>query len=155
MTAIFTLLDGISPWWWVALALALGALELTTFSYYLLWLALAALSVGGALWVSPGLSGMGQLGLFAVLAVVWTVVGYLVVQRRAPEEVETGLNNRAAALIGRKAVVSAAFEADIGSVEIDGIRWRGRYDGADRPEPGDVLEITGAEGMTLDLSRPQ
>ncbi|MEL6476208.1 MAG: NfeD family protein [Pseudomonadota bacterium] len=153
MGVLFGFLDGASPWWWVALALTLGAFELMTFSYFLLWLALAALATGGALWLGPEMSGMLQVALFAFLSMALTAIGYVFVKRRAPEEVETGLNNRTAALIGRKAVVAGPFEADTGPVEVDGIRWRGRLASGPTPEIGDVLEITGADGMLLHLSR--
>ncbi|MEM8699465.1 MAG: NfeD family protein [Pseudomonadota bacterium] len=153
MAIFFGFLNGASPWWWVALAFALGAFELMTFSYFLLWLALGALATGGALWIMPEMSGMMQVALFAFVSMALTGLGYVFVKKRAPEEVETGLNNRAASLIGRKAVVAAAFEADAGPVDVDGIRWRGRIAGGEQPKRGEVLEITGTQGMVLELSR--
>ena len=43
---LFACLDGASPWWWIALALGLGAIEIVTFTYFMLWLGLAAFTVG-------------------------------------------------------------------------------------------------------------
>lgn len=150
---IFAFLDGISPWWWIAFALALGAVELVTFSYFLLWLALAAVSVAAALVVAD-LGGTSQVALFAICALVYTLIGYAVVKRRGPSEQDGPLNNRAAALIGRKAVVAGPFQADIGTVEVDGIRWRGRLaPGTPAPAEGEELEVTATEGMLLQLSR--
>ena len=74
MGVLFGFLDGASPWWWVAFALTLGAFELMTFSYFLLWLALAALATGGALWLGPEMRGMLQVALFAFLSMALTAI---------------------------------------------------------------------------------
>lgn len=151
---LFGLLDSVSPWAWVALALALGAVELVTFSYYLLWLALAALSVAGGLWLVPDLSGLAQAVIFAGLAVVYTGVGWVVVTRvKSPEPEVGGLNQRTRQLVGRRAVVGPGFAAGVGSAQIDGIPWRARLADPDAPAPveGAVLDIVGVEGTTLIL----
>jgi membrane protein implicated in regulation of membrane protease activity len=47
-------------------------------------------------------------------------------------------------------VVTEAFSAGIGWVEVDGVRWRARLlDGTQTPEAGATLSITSADGMTL------
>lgn len=154
MVAMFAFLDGISPWWWVAFALLLGAVELTTFSYYLLWLALAALSVAGVLVISPGLTGIGQTAAFCLLAVIYTLAGWILVQRNRPLQAEGPLNNRASALIGRQAVVAGAFSGGIGPVEVDGIQWRGQIEAdATPPALGDVFKVAGTDGILLVLAR--
>ena len=48
---LFAFLDGASPWWWVAFAAALGAVEMLTFTYFVLWLALDPLGNNG-LWLA-------------------------------------------------------------------------------------------------------
>ena len=158
MSALIGLLDGISPWWWVALALVIAGAEVVTFTYYMLWLSLAALAVAGLLAINPETSGAAQLGVFAILAVVFTIVGWKVTRRRAGDEETSTLNKRAAALIGRQAIVAAPFRAGIGPVEIDGIRWRGRLVGASAgtpgPAEGDAMQVVGADGMVLLLDRP-
>jgi membrane protein implicated in regulation of membrane protease activity len=53
-------------------------------------------------------------------------------------------------VVGRQAVVTDAFSAGIGWVEVDGVRWRARLlDGTQTPEAGATLSITSADGMTL------
>jgi membrane protein implicated in regulation of membrane protease activity len=56
-------------------------------------------------------------------------------------------------MVGRQAVVTGAFSAGVGWVEVDGVRWRARLaDGADDAEPpeaGATMSITDADGMTL------
>lgn len=147
---IFAFLDGASPWWWIAFALALGAIEIVTFTYFMLWLGLAALSVGLALMAMPDLSGSAQLLGFGLCALIYTGVGWGWVRRYQGADDAPGLNRRAAALIGRQAVVAEPFQAGLGRVDVDGVRWRARLaEGAESPAEGSVLTIRGAEGTTL------
>ena len=155
---IFAFLDGVSPWWWVALALALGATEVMTFTYFLLWPALAAATVAVALFISPAMAGTTQALAFAVLTLVYAVVGWLVLRRTrtSGEEASIGLNQRSARLIGRRVGVEERFSGGVGWVRVDGERWRARLsdDAGASPAPGSELEVTGAQGMTLIVSRP-
>ena len=145
---LFAFLDGASPWWWIAFALALGAVEIVTFTYFMLWLGLAALTVGLALVAVPDLGGTAQLLGFALFTLVYTGIGWIFLGRRGEDA--PGLNRRAAALVGRQAVVAEPFSAGLGRVDIDGVRWRARLEeGAEPPRKGAVLTVTAAEGTTL------
>ncbi len=147
---LFAFLDGASPWWWIALALGLGAIEIVTFTYFMLWLGLAAFTVGIGLAMFPAMPGTSQLLTFALLSVLYTVIGWVLVRRRQPKDGQPGLNRRSAAMVGRQAVVTEAFSAGIGWVEVDGVRWRARLaDGAEPPEAGATISIESADGMTL------
>lgn len=147
---LFAWLDGASPWWWIALALGLGAIEIVTFTYFMLWLGLAAFTVGIVLAVFPSTSGSTQLLIFALLSIIYTAAGYISVSRRQAEEPEGSLNRRGAAVVGRQGIVTDAFAAGIGTIEVDGIRWRARLaDGAPPPKPGATVRITASEGMTV------
>lgn len=149
----FQILNGISPWWWVAFAFALGAVEVLTFSFFLLWPGFAALAVAILLWMFPGMSGTGQLLWFALLSIAFTAAGRYVVMTRKPGSDRPNLNQRSAALIGRNAVVVDGFAAGgLGNVTVDGVVWRGRLSEGDaRPAPGDLLDVVDADGMTLTL----
>ena len=151
---IFSFLDGASPWWWVALGLGLGVIELATFSFFLIWPGLAAIAVGAVLWLAPGMSGTTQIILFAVLSVVFTMAGRWWVLSRKPQSQAPDLNNRAAQMIGRNAVVVDGFlGGGTGNVEVDGVRWRARLAGdGEQPSPGSVMTVSSAEGMTLLLA---
>lgn len=153
---IFSFLTGISPWWWVAAALALGIIEVLTFSFFLIWPGLAAAIVAVVMWIVPDLSGTMQILVFAILSVVFTLLGRQYVLNRTPTSETPGLNQRSAQLIGRNAVVIDGFASGgLGNVEVDGMRWRARMsEGATRPGSGQTLEIVGSEGMTLILSHP-
>ncbi|MEM1275079.1 MAG: NfeD family protein [Pseudomonadota bacterium] len=154
MTEIFASLDGLSPWWWVAIALAIGAVELVTFSYYLLWIAFAAGSVAAAMWISPGMSGAAQVMTFSALVLIYTVAGWKFVGKRKQSSEASALNNRATAMIGRHAVAAEAFRGDTGAIEIDGIRWRGKLSAPGAAvTAGSQMKVVGTEGMTLLLDR--
>ncbi len=155
---LFAFLDGASPWWWIALALGLGAIEVVTFTYFMLWLGLAAFTVGIGLAMFPTMPGTSQLLTFALLSVLYTMIGWVLVRRRQPKDGQPGLNRRSAAMIGRQAVVTESFAAGVGWIEVDGVRWRARLagpdgggagDGAEPPKAGATMSITDADGMTL------
>lgn len=153
---VFDFLNGISPWWWVAAALALGTIEILTFSFFLIWPALAAFFVAVFMWIFPEMSGATQILIFAVLSAVLTLVGRQWVMTRKPSSENPGLNNRASALIGRNAVLIEDLSGTaLGSVEVDGIRWRARLeDEGDTAATGASLKIASADGMVLVLSAP-
>jgi membrane protein implicated in regulation of membrane protease activity len=153
---IFGILTGISPWWWVAAALALGIVEVLTFSFFLIWPGLAALVVAIAMWLVPDLSGTMQILIFAILSVIFTLLGRQFVLNRKPTSETPGLNQRSAQLVGRNAVVIDGFASGgLGNVEVDGMRWRARMSaGATRPASGQTLEVVDTDGMTLVLSPP-
>lgn len=144
------ILEGLSPWWWVAAAFALGALEMLTGTAVLIWVALAALLMAILGAVAPDLSGEAQTALFAVFSIALTFAGRWVVNRFGDgAEPHDTLNQRSKHLIGRTAKV-LDFDAGSksGSVEIEGMRWRANWDGG-VSKVGETVRIRTAEGMTL------
>lgn len=155
--SIFVSLDGASPWLWLTLALALGAVELVATSFFLIWVALAAVGVAGALALAPGLGGTEQAVLFAVLSVAFTFAGRRYLAARAGRSAgRPALNRRGAALIGRHAKVAEAFDGDFGAVQIDGALWRARLAKGDGEgiALGDQLVIHGVDGAVLLVAIP-
>lgn len=155
--SIFAPLDGASPWLWLTLALVLGAVELVATSFFLIWVALAALGVAAALALAPGLGGTEQAVLFAVLSVAFTFAGRRYLKRRAGQDTDRpALNRRGAALIGRHAKVAEAFDGNFGAVQIDGALWRARLvegDG-DGLALGAQTEVRGVDGAVLLVAIP-
>jgi len=142
-------LNGISPWWWVAFGVALGAVEMATMSFFLIWPALAAVLVALALLVSPETGGEAQIVIFAVLAILLTFAGRWAMHRVGVFDQSGGtLNSRAHRMIGRHGEV-AAFSGPEGVVVIDGIRWKAIWPATAHAAPGDRIVVKGAEGMTL------
>lgn len=147
----FALLDGASPWWWVAVGVGLTAAEIVTFSFFLLWPGLAALTVGLLLFAFPDLSGVAQIIIFAVAAIGFTVAGRFLVHRLGAGRTDAPhLNRRTTRLVGRVAVVVEPFEDGFGAVEVDGVRWPAHLVG-DADAGAARFRVTGAEGMTLQV----
>ena len=139
----------ISPWWWLAFALALGVVEMATMSFFLIWPALAALIMAGIVALVPGLSGGVIVTLFAVLAVALTFAGRSWMHRFGDGGgPDTGLNSRSQQLVGRRASV-LEWDGGSGSVEVDGIRWKAIWDDPAPASTDGKVQIIRAEGMTL------
>jgi inner membrane protein len=146
---IFPFLEDISPWWWVAFGIALGALEMATMSFFLIWPGLASLGVALLLGIVPGLSGYAQITVFALLSIALTFAGRSLLHRYGDGDGMDGkLNSRANLMIGRHAEV-LDFTGPEGNVTIDGIRWRARWPTESKAKAGENVKVTGAEGMTL------
>lgn len=151
---ILHILQGISPWWWVAFALALGAVEMATMSFFMIWPALAALCVGGFLAIAPQMSGTSQIVVFAGLGILFTFSGrYLMGRYGDGGDGLPGLNDRATQLVGRHGTVLECDGSE-GAIEVEGIRWRALWPKGQTAKAGDRVLITGANGMTLDVVSP-
>lgn len=146
---VFGWIAALSPWWWVAFGIGLGAVEMATMSFFLLWPALAALIMAAVVAVAPPMSGELLIALWAILSVVLTFIGRSVLRRYgdggAPE---TTLNSRSASLVGRKAQVVEWSHGE-GSVEIDGMRWKAVTADRDAVLLKGPVDIVSADGMTL------
>jgi inner membrane protein len=147
---VFELLAGISPWWWVALAILLATVEMVTVTTVLIWASAAALLTAIALWIAPGLGGAGQIALFAVLSIVFTFAGRALVARYGqPGEGAGTLNRRASQVVGREGVVES-FDVREGQVTVDGVPWPARLvEGARTPAPGERVQIVAADGIVV------
>jgi membrane protein implicated in regulation of membrane protease activity len=147
---VFEALRGISPWWWVALAILLAAVEMVTVTTVLIWSSLAAVLTALALWFAPGLGGAQQIALFAALTIVFTFAGRAAVARYGqPGGQASTLNRRADQIVGREGVV-VSFDLHDGKVTVDGIPWPARLEaGATTPAPGDRVRVTAADGIVV------
>lgn len=146
---VLGLLQGISPWWWVALAILLAAVEMVTVTTVVVWAALAAFVTALALWAAPGMGGAGQVALFAGCAIAFTLVGRALVGRWGRQEEVGHLNRRAAQIVGREAVVDR-FDHGEGQVTVDGVPWPARLeDGAATPAVGARVRIVSVDGIVV------
>lgn len=142
-------LVGISPWWWVAFGVAMGALEMATMSFFLIWPALSALLVGGLVLLTPTIGGEAQIAIFAILAVILTFAGRSLMHHFGDGgEAASTLNSRANMVVGRHAKV-LEFTGPEGVVLVDDIRWRAIWPKGASAKVDSTVRITRAEGMTL------
>ncbi len=142
-------LQGISPWWWVALAILLAAVEMMTVTTVVVWSALAALVTAVALWAAPGLGGAVQVAIFAGCSIAFTLAGRALVERFGRQEEPGTLNRRVAQIVGRDAVVDR-FDHGEGQVIVDGVPWPARLaEGTADPAPGARVRIVSADGIVV------
>ncbi len=150
---ILTFLQGMSPWWWVAFALTLGALEMLSMAFFLIGPALAALLMSIILVAFPEMPGTVQLALFGVLSVLLTL-GFKS-QRHLFQQSETpnSLNDRTARMVGKRGKV-ISFHHGTGSIEVEGIHWQAKADPtALGLKAGALVEVEGVEDGTLVIRR--
>ena len=149
--SLFDALESISPWWWVALGIAIGAFEMLTMSFFLIWWGLAAIVMAVLLVLMPNMPGELQIMIFAAMSVVLTFVGRNYIAKHGDGAAPvSGLNERSGALIGRSGKV-VACAGNEGKVEIDGIPWKARTIEGAMPAVGGSVEVTASDGNTLSV----
>lgn len=143
MTALMDLFGG---WTWWIIASVLLVSELLIMSIFLVWLGLAALTVG-LLDLLVGMQWQAETVLFVVLSVIYVFVGRRYMRTRAQDTTDQPhLNQRINAFVGRTATLHEAIVNGEGKVRIDDALWR--VSGEDAPA-GTKVQITGVSGMTL------
>jgi membrane protein implicated in regulation of membrane protease activity len=143
-------LIGISPWYWVAFGLALGALEMVTGSFFLIGPGVAAVAVGIVLFASPQMAGEFQVTIFAIISVIltWAARVYTTKMREAPSD-RPGLNRRTGQIVGQRGTVLDPFQHGSGAVDIGGVRWLAKLDEGEALAKGEPVEVVSATGTTL------
>lgn len=138
-------------WHWLVLGLALMILEMLAPSTFFLWMGIAAMGVGGLLWLIPGMSLEVQLILFATLSIIAIGLGRRYLKRHPVETDRPTLNVRGAQSVGRILTLDAPIVNGVGRVRMDDTLWR--VLGPDLPA-GTRVEVIGVEGTSLRV-RPQ
>lgn len=137
-------------WHWWALAIFLVAIEVFVPSTLLIWPAASAAVVGVLLLAVPDLDWRHQVLIFAVLALVTTVIWFRYWLRRHPTETDhPTLNVRGRSLVGRRAHLDAASTDGRGRLRLDDTWWSyATEDGGDLAA-GTTVEIIGHDGNLL------
>ena len=145
---VFSLLDGISPYYWIAFALLLGAAVMVTSIDLFLWPAIAALIVGIVLFWTPELSGQTQIVVFAMLSVC-AVLGARAIMPRFGQKGKPGaaLNDPAERMVGRQASVIEDRGTE-GKVTIDQVRWHASWK-TGAAKDSDLVRVVDYQGTTL------
>jgi len=143
----------ITVWHWWTLAAVLLVLELSTGTTYLLWPAASASVVGLLVAIPIPFGWELQLLTFAVITTVLTMTCAKFVRERWTTSDKPNLNRRVDQLTGQKVVAVSAFVAGIGTVKVGDTVWRAQIANGDAAADGDVLEITGMDGVTLAVRR--
>src|SRR5579871_3287936 len=68
----------VSYWIWLAVGLGLAAIEMVTQTFVLIWFGLAAIGVGLAVLVMPGIGGEAQYIAFGALSMLLLVPAWVI-----------------------------------------------------------------------------
>lgn len=142
--------EGLLYWHWWVVGLLLMAAEAFFPGAFFLWIGLAALLTGVALWIVPGLSLLVQVLLFAVLSIGSVLLVRRLRLRRTETPGESRLNERARLYEGRTFTLEAPIVNGIGQVRVDDGQWRAA--GPDLPA-GSRVRVLAVEGATLKVEK--
>ena len=139
-------LDTISThWFWLSLGLLLGVAEMVAPGFFLMWLGLAALIVGGLDYFLP-ITVAYQVAMFAILSVLTVFAGKKFLHDNPIETEDAMLNDRGARLTGEIVTVVEAITNGHGRVKVGDSVWSARgFDAA----IGSRVRVTGADGAVL------
>jgi len=146
--AYFADLYASQPFWlWLALGVLLLAVEAALSTEWLLWPAVSAgiVAVLTALGLRLGLPV--EIGIFAALTVLSTLLSRRLIQRVNPSD-HPDINDRDARLVGQRARVVSPFVEGRGRVFISGAEWPAEIIG-DAPPVGDSVIVEASLGSGL------
>ena len=139
-------LDSVSThWFWLSLGLILGVAEMVAPGFFLMWLGLAALTVGVLDYFLP-ITVAYQVAMFAILSVLAVFAGKKFLQDNPIESDDPKLNDRGARLTGEIVTVVEAISNGNGRVKVGDSVWSAR--GTNAAE-GSQVRVTGAVGAVL------
>ncbi|MBT3012988.1 MAG: NfeD family protein [Candidatus Thiodiazotropha sp. (ex Lucina aurantia)] len=142
----FTQLD---YWHWLILAVVLMILEVFSPGAFLLWLGLAAGTVGLLLLLMPDITWQIQILLFALLSVTIIVLVRAFLQRRPIETDQPHLNRRGEQYLDRTFTLQEPIVNGEGKIHVDDTTWK--ITGEDCPA-GTQIRISGVQGVVLQVS---
>ncbi|MDQ0191348.1 NfeD family protein [Alicyclobacillus cycloheptanicus] len=132
-------------WWiWFVIAVVLGVIELTSVTFVLLWIAIAALLASVSTIVIPSL--WGQAVVFAVASIILYLASRPLARRwkRSRRPYETHLASR---VNQTGVVVRGALPGAFATVRVQGELWSATC--TERLEPGQQVIVTDASGTVL------
>ena len=141
-------LHAAQPYWiWLALGVALLAIEAAFSTEWLLWPAVAAGMVAVATAIGLPLSLIGEVALFAVVTVILTLLSRRLIQRVNPTD-SPDINAREGRLVGQRAQVVQPFVNGRGRVFVSGAEWIAEIEGVG-PLAGETVVVESIDGPKL------
>lgn len=140
------MIEQLDFWHWLILAVALMILEVFAPGAFFLWLGIAAATVGGIVYLAPGLSWEYQLLAFSLCSVISIIVWRKFFKTEPEDTDQPSLNRRGHQYVGRIFTLDEAIHNGIGKIRVDDSTWKVR--GEDCPQ-GARVEVTGLDGTIL------
>lgn len=134
-------------WFWFILTLVLFGLEMVVPGVIFMWLAFAAIVVGGIVLIDPSMGWEIQFIIFSVLGVVSVFTGRTYLRRNPIVSEDEELNDRGARYIGNKYTVERAMQNGEGKIRIGDTLWlvRGDFEA----DVGSKVKVIGSDGVVL------
>ena len=127
---------------WLILGIALIILELFVWTVFLLWIGSSAITVGIIFFLLPNVSGLLQLLIFIVLAVVATLLS----KKYYPvKTVDEQLHDKAKKHIGKECMI-VSIEDEVAKVQIGESLWFAK---GSNLSTGQSVKIIGVESSTF------
>ena len=127
---------------WLILGIALIILELFVWTVFLLWIGSSAITVGVIFFLFPNISGLLQLLIFIVLAVVATLLS----KKYYPiKTVDEQLYDKAKKHIGKECMI-VSIEDEVAKVQIGESLWFAK---GSNLSAGQSVKIIGVESSTF------
>ena len=139
-------LQHLSFWDWLAFGTVLLILEVFGAGGYLLWIGVAAASVGVLTYLFPELPWAWQFIIFALLSVLTAVLWWQRQRSAAKPSDVPGLNQRGREFVGRTFVLHEAIVGGRGKIKAGDTLWL--VSGPDLPA-GSEVRVTGQDGVLL------
>jgi membrane protein implicated in regulation of membrane protease activity len=136
----------IADWHWLVLGLVLIALEALGAGGFLIGAAIAAFILSLMTYMD-GFAWEWQIIIFAGLSLVFTGIVWRFFKKSTDNSEAEMINNRASQLIGRVEKANQEVFAGQGKIQIGDTLWKVKTE--ENIQEGDVIEVYGAEGMTL------
>lgn len=140
--------EHINHWHWFALGLIFIVTEIFASGTVILWLGLAAFSVGLVVWLLPEIAWETQFILYAAAAFGATFTWWRIQKKHPVETDQPQLNQRTAQYIGRTFTLTEPIVNGRGRIHVDDTYWK--IDGDDLPV-GAKVKVIGAEGTHLQV----
>ena len=139
-------LQHLSYWDWLGLGTLLLILEVFGAGGYLLWVGIAAASVGVLTFIFPGLDWTWQFLLFGLFSVLSAVLWWRRQRDSLKPSDQPGLNQRGSELLGRQFSLHEPIIAGRGKIKAGDTLWL--VIGPDLPA-GSPVRVIGQEGAIL------
>ncbi|MDG1995749.1 MAG: NfeD family protein [Emcibacteraceae bacterium] len=137
-------------WFWFILSLALFALEMALPGVIFMWLAIAGIIVGGAVFVMPDMGWEIQFIIFSVLGIISVYSGRNYLKKNPIISEDENLNDRGARYVGKTYTLERALKNGEGKIRVGDSLWlvRGNFDA----DVGSSVKVTGTDGVVLIVS---
>jgi membrane protein implicated in regulation of membrane protease activity len=111
-------------WHWMALGVALAAIETVVPGAFFLWLGIAAIVTGVVKLLFAGMGWEGQAIVFGVCAVFSTVIWIMLWRRRPIDTDKPLLNDRGERMVGLQLTLEEAMANGEGMAKVGDTMWK-------------------------------